>query len=137
MFQGAGLALSIIVLVLIGLLGFSFFSTTGYAAIIEKQIDGAPAGEYLTYAFTLKVQNNHREDRSCSIHYEGIPTSWEVALPDRIDIGADQFQEETLVFRVDPTGLNQRHDIVIAIKDENGTVIEKEIVIYPVDYKRG
>ncbi|RKD24063.1 hypothetical protein BEP19_06545 [Ammoniphilus oxalaticus] len=137
MFQGTGLVLFLILSSLVGLLGFSLYSTNSYSAIIEKQIQGVPAGEFSTYTYILNVRNNAKETLNCEIDYEGIPASWEVSLPEQIEVDGMMAHEETILLRIDQASMNQHHNILITLKNSDGSIIEKKLNIFPVQQKKG
>ncbi len=132
MFRGAGLVLLIIVVSLMGLLGFSIYSSSGFSVSIDKKIQGLPTEDYLTYAYGLSIHNNYNREVTYSINYQGIPDGWDVKLPEQISVGSSGTHSETMMFRVDKHSHNQNHSILISIRSDDGHLIEKQLNIYPV-----
>ncbi|WP_164984847.1 4Fe-4S binding protein [Ammoniphilus sp. CFH 90114] len=135
MFKGTGLVLLIIVIALVGLLGLSIFTTSGFSASINKKIQGIPAGEFVTYAYGLEIQNNSNKEVQYEVEYEGVPSLWETNLPEYITVDKTATHEETMMFRVDKTSLSQNFSILIKIKSQDGHIIEKKLNIFPVAQK--
>ncbi len=132
MFRGTGLLLLIIVLSLFSLLGYSIFSASGFSATIEKQLQGVPSGDFVTYTYILKIQNNQNEPMNYKVRYEGMPSSWEVKLPDQIQVEPANTHGETIMFRIDQSSLNKSHNINMVITSQNRHIIEKKLTIFPV-----
>lgn len=132
MFKGTGLLLFLIICSLLGLLGFSIATTDGFSAMVEKQIQGAPAGDYSTYTYDLKIQNNQHEEMKYYVTYEGIPTGWDVKLPEEIMVEGSKTHAEPMIFRIDKASLNNNHDILIKLDSTDGHHMEKKLIIFPV-----
>lgn len=132
MFRGAGLVLLIIVVSLLGLLGFSIFSSSGFSVSIDKKLQGIPTEEFLTYTYGLSIHNNYGREVKYSLNYEGIPAKWDVKVPDEVAVSSSSTHSETMMFRVDKTSLNQNYSIIITVQSDDGHLIEKKLNIYPV-----
>ncbi|WP_134700234.1 4Fe-4S binding protein [Ammoniphilus sp. YIM 78166] len=132
MFRGAGLVLLIIVVSLMGLLGFSIYSSSGFSVSIDKKIQGIPTEEYLTYTYGLSIHNNYNRKVTYAIDYQGIPADWDVKVPKQISVSSSVTHSETMMFRVDKHSLNQNYSILVTIRSDDGHLIEKQLNIYPV-----
>lgn len=132
MFRGAGLLLFIIVLSLLCLLSYSIFSSSGFSATLEKQLQGVPSGEFVTYTYILKIQNNQNQRMDYEVKYEGLPSAWEVKVPEKIQVEPNEAHDETIMFRIDEGSLNQSHNIEMEIKSQDGHIIEKKLTVFPV-----
>ncbi|MEW9667479.1 4Fe-4S binding protein [Ammoniphilus sp. 3BR4] len=135
MFRGAGLVLLILVMTIMGLLGYSIMTTSGFSVSIDKKIQGIPAGEYITYAYGLDIRNNYKEPVLYQVEYDGIPSAWDSKLPSVLKVEGNSSLEETMMFRIDQASLGQNFSILIKVKSEDGHVIEKNLSIFPVASK--
>lgn len=132
MFRGTGLLLLIIVSSLLSLLAYSIFSSSGFAATIEKQLQGIPSGEFVTYTYILKIQNNQNETMNYDVKYEGLPPTWDIKVPEKIKVDPIRSHEETILFRIDKSSLNKSHNIKMVITSQDHHLIEKKLTIFPV-----
>lgn len=135
MFKGPGLVLFLMVVTLVSLLGITMNSTVGFSATVGKELQGIPAGDFLTYTYTLKIQNNQKEPMTYHVKYSGIPASWEVHTPEKIIVGPNAKHSEVLLFRIDKPSVNQTYPITIDITSEDDHVIQKRLIILPVEMK--
>lgn len=135
MFKGPGLFLLIMVVSLVSLLGITINSTVGFSATIGKELQGVPAGDFLTYTYTLKIQNNQEEPMTYKVKYSGIPASWEVQAPEKIIVEPTASHSETLLFRIDKQSVNQTYPVTIDITSEDAHIIQKKLIILPVEMK--
>lgn len=135
MVKGPGLVLLILVVSLVSLLAITVNSTVGFSATIGKELQGVPAGEFLTYTYTLKIQNNHDKPMTYHVLYNGIPATWETRAQEKITVEPGSNHTELLLFRIDKPSVNKTHPITMDITSEDGHVIHKKLIILPVEKK--
>jgi len=133
MFRGPGLVLLIMIISLLSLLGITINSTVGFSATIGKELQGVPAGEFLTYTYTLEIQNSQKNPMTYHVEYTGIPSSWEVHTPTEIKVDSATTHRETLLFRIDELSKNQTYPITIDILSNDGHKIEKKLNIFATE----
>jgi hypothetical protein len=132
MFRGAGLMLTLLMTIMVSILLFAIFTSTGFAVSIGKNLEGIPAEKRIIYTYNLQVENLKSKPSTFTLEYKNVPKNWDVRLPAEIKAGPGSTANETLLFRVDQSSIGKNTEITIIITSNDKKKIERKISIFPI-----
>ncbi|WP_047151511.1 FixG Ig-like domain-containing protein [Aneurinibacillus tyrosinisolvens] len=136
MFRGAGLALTILMMVLASFLLFAIYTNIGFAISIGKNLQGVPVQGRIIYTYNLQIENLKNKPAVFHINYENIPAAWNLKIPEEapneVKTGPNSTKSIPLLFRVDQASIGQSNIITVKIANEDGKEITRQINIFPI-----
>ncbi|AMA72537.1 MULTISPECIES: 4Fe-4S binding protein [Aneurinibacillus] len=132
MFRGTGLVLTVLMAVMVSILLFAIFTSTGFTVSIDKNLQGVPSENHIIYTYNLQVENLRDKPATYKLKYKNIPENWDVILPTEIKVAPHSVANESLLFRIGRKSIGENTTITIVIINEEGKTIERKISIFPI-----